>query len=279
MSGRVGREPTGVAVAEVGVALVAVVPAPEDRPATAAACGRSVGSDGHTPLPKRGPHLRKRPPPRTPAAGWPRRPGIGRAARAAGCQRGRGAPPRRRRRAAAHAPRARACTTSDSGGIADTAPQQQTAATATHPEPTPTEADRAPTDARPRPSATRPYSQLLPPRTPRLLRVASTVHPPAITTRTNPPHHTLPLPRCRRPAPGPPAPAWAGPPRFTWTVEEGRPAHSDGLPSSKAQAGSGKQAGGGAAARSRLRRTPRDEHQETNTKKRTPPERTSARAG
>src|SRR5687767_9947135 len=53
-------------------------------------------------------------------------------------------------------------------------------------------------------------------------------------------------------------------------VEEGGPAQRGGPPSSKAQAGSGEQAGGGAAACSRLGRTPRDEHQETNTKRRTP---------
>jgi hypothetical protein len=38
----------------------------------------------------------------------------------------------------------------------------------------------------------------------------------------SPPVFCCPWTRCRRPAPGPPAPAWPDPPRFTWTVEEAK---------------------------------------------------------
>ena len=134
------------------------------------------------------------------------------AARAAGCQRGRGAPPRRRRRAAAHAPRARACTTSDSGGIADTAPQQ-TAATATHPEPTPTEADRAPTDARPRPPppVPTPNSAPDPPPPPRRLNGSPTgYHNTHQPTSPHAPPAPLPPPR---PRPTSTRLGWPGPSR------------------------------------------------------------------
>jgi hypothetical protein len=53
------------------------------------------------------------------------------------------------------------------------------------------------------------------------LRVASTVHPPSSDSTKPPfPASASPWTRCRRPVPGPLAPAWTGPPRFTWWVEE-----------------------------------------------------------
>jgi hypothetical protein len=69
------------------------------------------------------------------------------------------------------------------------------------------------------PSASSPDPRSCPP-TPVSLCVASMVPHRSHNTH-QPTHHTPPVPPCRRPAPGPPAPAWAGPPRFTWRVEEG----------------------------------------------------------
>jgi hypothetical protein len=214
------------------------MPAAAGAPGATAACGRSEDSAGHTPLQKRGPHLCKRPPLAHPEAGPPRPPGglaRGRARRRLAGARGAAAP---LGRAAAQAPGARACTTPDSGGIADTRPATAPSRPATHPEPTPQ--NRAnPADARPRlpPPVllATPRPGRFPPR--RLDRSPTGSH----NTHATHSSHTAPAP-LPPPRPGPPVPA---------------------------QAGSEKQAGGGAAACSRLRRTPTDEHLETNSKKRT----------
>jgi hypothetical protein len=73
---------------------------------------------------------------------------------------------------------------------------------------------------------------------PAFLRVASTVHPTRLT------HLIPPYPICLTPIPLPQPrlrplqlPAWAGPSRFTWQVEEGGPARSGGPPSSKSPGG------------------------------------------
>jgi hypothetical protein len=78
--------------------------------------------------------------------------------------------------------------------------------------------------------------------------------------------------RCRRPAPTLSHPAWADPVQV-YLAGRGRGGQRNAVatPSSKAQAGSQKRPRGGAAACSRLRRTPRDEHQETNNQRRTKP--------
>ena len=200
MSGRVGRESAGLGVAEVGVTFVAVVPAPEDRPPTAAACGRSEGSDGHTPLLKRGPHLRKRPPPgaprgrlAAPARDWSR----GRAppvARGAGRRRAAGAGPQPVRRARERARRP----------IAAASPTRPRSSRQPRPPHTPSRHRQKPIEAPPTPTPPfrlRPYSQILRPRTPRLLRVASTVHTPALTARTNPLTTRSPCPVAAAPHP------------------------------------------------------------------------------
>jgi hypothetical protein len=207
-----------------------------------AACGRSEGSDGHTPLPKRGPHLRKRTPPAAAGA------------------------------AAAQAPRVRV----HSGRTwwhRRQGPQQHTVAPSRE---EPTEITRRtdrtePIEHRPRPtppSASRPYFRFLARPTPASLRVASMVDPPV--SQHIPIHASHPpRPRCRRPAPGPPAPAWANPPHI-YLARRGR---GDSAlrwsPFLESPGGKRKTTVGGAAARSRLRRTPRNEHQETNTKRRT----------
>ena len=204
------------------------------------------------------------PPSRTPAAGWPRRPGIGRAGARRRLPRGAGRRRAAAGRAPAHAPRVRASRRP----TAAAAPTRPRSSRQPRPPHTPSRHRQKPIEPPPTPDPALPPPSLLPtppapdpPPPPRRLDGA----PTGSHNTHQPTHHTLPLPRCRRPAPGPPAPAWAGPPRFTWRVEEGRPAQRGGLPSSKAQARSEKQARGGAAACSRLRRTPRDEHQETNT--------------
>ncbi len=236
------------------------MPAAAGAPGATAACGRSEDSAGHTPLPKRAPHLCKRPPLAHPAAGPPRPPGgfaRGRTRRRLAGSRGAAAP---LGRAAAQAPRARACTTPDGGGIADTRPATAPSRPATpradttepsEPPPTPDPAFRLPS-----------YSQ--PPDPAASLRVASTVHPRLSQHTRKPLISHCPCPVAAAP-PRATSTRLGWPARFTWRVEEGGPAHRGGPPSSKAQAGSEKQAGGGAAARSRLRRTPRDEHLETNT--------------
>jgi hypothetical protein len=126
---------------------------------------------------------------------------------------------------------------------------------------------RAFTDARPGPTV-RTTSDLQPPHQPPALLVASTVHAPLPTSSRTPALSCLALiapPRPLRPDQLPP-----GLTHQVYLDGRGRgPAQRGGPPSSKAQAGSGKRAGGGAAACSRLRRTPRNEHLETNTKKRT----------
>ena len=217
------------------------------------------------------------PPSRTPRPAGRAGPGLVARTRAAGCQAARGA-------AAPPGPGPSPCAARASVHHAQQwrhrrhGPKQQTAATATHTEPTPTEPDRAPTDARPRPSASRPHSQILPSRTPRLLRVASTVHPPALTTLTDPLTTRSSCPVAA--APPRPASTRLGWPAQVYLAGRGREASAQRWPPFLESPGAERRTRrGGAAARSRLRRTPRDEHQETNTKKRTPPERTSARAG
>jgi hypothetical protein len=242
------------------------MPAAAGAPGATAACGQSEDSAGHTPLPKRGPHLCKRPPLAHPAAGPPRLPGgfaRWRARRRLAGARGAAAP---LGRAAAQAPRARACTTPDSGGIADTRP-------ATAPRPPPradttesSEPRRRPTPpsaSRPTPNPPSPQPGRFPPRRP-------DCSPTGAHNTHQPTHHTLPLPRCRRPAPGPPAPAWAGPSRFTWRVEEGGPARPRWPPFLESPGGKRKTRrgrGGGpfALKANPYRRTPRDEQQETNS--------------
>jgi hypothetical protein len=108
--------------------------------------------------------------------------------------------------------------------------------------------DRASTDARPRLQPPRPYSRFLARPIPASLGVVSMVDPPV----SNPtPIHASPppLPRCRRPAPGPPTPAWANPPHV-YLTGRGRGVRREAAdpPSSQAQAGSGTWGGGGAAA-------------------------------
>jgi hypothetical protein len=235
------------------------MPAAAGAPGATAACGRSEDSAGHTPLPKRGPHLCKRPPLAHPAApAW----GFRALARAPPVGSARGAAARLGR-AAVQAPRARACTTPDSGGIADTRP-----ATAPRP-PAPSRhhrIERAPADARPR----LPPPVLLPTPLPRPGRFPPRrldCSPTGSHNTHQPTHHTLPLPRCRRPAPRPPAPAWAGPPRFTWRVEEGGPAQPRWPPFLESPGGkrkTGRRRGGGpfALKTNPYRRTPRDEQQE-----------------
>jgi hypothetical protein len=203
-----------------------------------AACGRSEGSDGHTPLPKRGPHLRKR----TPS---PLRPG----------------------RVAAQGRRVRERALWPEVVASPTGPRSSTQSP--HHAKNRQNKNRSSPDRRPTPpSASRPYFRFLARPTPASLRVASMVDPPV--SQHIPIHASHPpLPRCRRPAPAHQHPPGQTRPTFTRHVEEGGPAQRGGPPSSKAQAGSEEQAVGGAAARSRLRRTPRNEHQETNTKRRT----------
>jgi hypothetical protein len=143
---------------------------------------------------------------------------------------------------------------------------------AAHSSPITRRTDRTePIEHRPRPtppSASRPYFRFLARPTPASLRVASMVDPPV--SQHIPIHASHPpRPRCRRPAPGPPAPAWANPPHI-YLARRGRGASATRWPPFlESPGGKRKTTVGGAAARSRLRRTPRNEHQETNTKRRT----------
>ena len=116
------------------------------------------------------------------------------------------------------------------------------------------------------PSASRPYSRFLARPIPASLRVASMVDPPS-QIRHQPTHHAPPA-RCRRPAPGPPAPAWANP-HHIYLARRGRGVRREAAdpPSSKAQAGSEKQAGGGAAA---CRAPKTNTKKDPNTGRRTP---------
>ncbi len=188
-----------------------LMPAAAGAPGATAACGQSEDSAGHTPLPKRAPHLCKRPPLAHPAAGPPRPPGgfaRGRTRRRLAGARGAAAP---LGRAAAQAPRARACTTPDGRGIADTRPATAPSRPATHPRADTTE----PSEPPPTPD---PAFRLLllppPPRPGRFPPRRLDCSPTGSHNTHQPTHHTLPLPRCRRPAPGPLAPAWADPSRF-----------------------------------------------------------------
>ena len=216
--------------------------------AQVAACGRSEGSDGHRPLPKRGPHLRKR----TPSP----------------------QPPRRGRSPGA------ACVSMHSAGGGGTA-ELALRSTTPLPRPPPRTPSRhqhkpidphrhatTPSAARPTPPVRRP--SLLPtPARPTRLHQRRLDGSPTVLNAHQPTPHTLPLPRCRRPALAPPAPAWAHPSRF-YLNGRGRGASATRWPPFlESPGGKRKTAGGGAAARSRLRRTPRNEQLETNTKRRT----------
>src|SRR5918996_2538356 len=216
--------------------------------AQVAACGRSDGSDGHMPLPKRGPHLRKR----TPSP----------------------QPPRRGRSPGA------ACVSMHSaggGGTAELALRSTTHSPgppATNAEPTPTQTDRpAPTRDH---AVRRPSDAARPPPVPATNSCPPHPSPSAsprwLTHRSQrtPTHaaHAAPAP-LPPPRPGPPAPAWADPSRF-YLNGRGRGASATRWPPFlESPGGKRKTAGGGAAARSRLRRTPRNEQLETNTKRRT----------
>jgi hypothetical protein len=242
------------------------MPAAAGAPGATAACGRSEDSAGHTPLQKRGPHLCKRPPLAHPEAGPPRPPGglaRGRARRRLAGARGAAAP---LGRAAAQAPGARACTTPDSGGIADTRPARPPSRPATHPEPTPQ--NRANPRRRPTPpSASRPTrnppTRPLPSASPRPFthRLSQHTRNPLIT------HCPCPVaaapPRATSTRLGWPA-------RFTWRVEEGGPAQPRWPPFLESPGGkrkTGRGRGGGlfALKTNPYRRTPRDEQRETNS--------------
>jgi hypothetical protein len=169
-----------------------------------AACGRSEGSDGHTPLPKRGPHLRKRTPPAAAGA------------------------------AAAQAPRVRV----HSGRTwwhRRQGPQQHTVAPSRE---EPTEQNRSSIDrARPRLQPPVPTSDSSPalPRPPSASPRWST-HRSHNTYQST--HHTRPGPVAAAPPPAHQHPPGQTRPTFTWHVEEGGPAQRAGPPFSKAQAGS-----------------------------------------
>ena len=83
--------------------------------------------------------------------------------------------------------------------------------------------------------------------------------------------HARPPPACRRPASGPPAYAWAALPDLSGRSRKGGPARSGGPPfleSPGVKRNLGPEAGRRPVRL--LRRTPRDEHLETNTQRRTP---------
>jgi hypothetical protein len=141
------------------------------------------------------------------------------------------------------------------GGITD--PRRTDHQSRTHTATTPAQSRssrtaRALADARPHPSRPPllPLPRPLRPQLPRRRLDGSPTRLQAPATHRNAwPVPSRPDPVAAAPPPAPPAPAWAGPPGFTWRVEEGSVrGASSGLPSSKAQAGSGKLAGGGAAA-------------------------------
>jgi len=198
------------------------------------------------PLPKRGPHLRKRPPsPRPRAHGHSAAPSFRTQADAPSVGRSGGVPQRRPGRTAAQA---RACERATRPGEAasPTGPRRSTQSPH-HAKNRQNRTDRASTDARPRPKPPVPNPDSSPALSPP--NSAShrwSTHPSQI--RHQPTRHARPA-RCRRPAPGPPAPAWANP-HHIYLAGRGRGVRREAAdpPSSKAQAGSGKPAGGGAAA-------------------------------
>jgi hypothetical protein len=214
------------------------------------------------PLPKRGPHLRKRPPLLAPAPGGT--PSSRAVARGRARRRSAGAAGSRSAGRGGPQPRLERVTVRRGLGRR---PRRQGPAAAhsrpTTPRPDRTD-DRAPTDGHPRlqPPVPTPDSSpaLFPPNS------AShrwSTHPSQI--RHQPTCHARPA-RCRRPAPGPPAPAWANP-HHIYLAGRGRGASATRWPPFLASPGGKRNtAGGGVAACSRLERTPRDEHQETNSK-------------
>ena len=92
--------------------------------------------------------------------------------------------------------------------------------------------------------------------------------------------HARPPPACRRPASGPPAYCLGCPARFIWQVEEGGSSAKRWTPlPRKPRRGAGSRPEAGRRPVRLLRRTTRDEHLETNSKRRTPAGEVSASAG
>jgi hypothetical protein len=197
-------------------------------------CLREARSPGNGP-PRAPPRLGGRPAPRLSRAG----------VHAVGPAGGAGVPQRRPGRASAQA-RARERATRPEEAASRTGPRSSTQSPITR------RADRTePIEPPPTPDPAFSFPSLLPiprPPYPRLPPRRRDGRPAGLKSDTNPPIH-LPLPRCRRPAPGPPAPAWANPPHV-YLAGRGRGVRREAAdpPSSKAQAQSGKQAGGGAGA-------------------------------
>jgi hypothetical protein len=226
----------------------AVTPATPSAPGARTACMRSEDSDAHMPLPKRGPHLRKRPPsprPRTrgrsPAPSFRAR--DGRAPRRAGAA---GSQQRRPGRTAAQT-RARERATRPGEAASPTRPRSSTQS-AHHVQNRQNRTDRAPTDARPRlqpPVPTPDSSPALPPPNTashtdgRPTRLKSDTNPPvtpALPVAAAPPRPTST--RLGKPAPHLPGTSRKG----------GSGAKRRTPPSSKAQArseGNGRGRGGG----------------------------------
>src|SRR5215204_6332873 len=142
---------------------------------------------------------------------------------------------------------------------------------AAHSRPTTRRTDRTePIEPAPTPDPAYSLPSLLPiprPPYPRLTPRRTDVDPPVSNqTPTHPSRPPCPLPP---PRPRPPAPAWANPHPMA-LARGGRGASPRRrTPFLESPCGKRKTTVGGAAARSRLRRTPGNEHQETNTKRRT----------
>lgn len=200
-----------------------------------AACGRSEGSDGHMPLPKRGPHLRKRTPSRS-----------GRGGRSPGAAGERALRP---------------------NVVASSTGPRSSTQSPHHAKNRKNRTDRACTDARPRLQPPVPYSRFLALSPPNSASPRWSTHPSQL--RHQPTRHARPA-RCRRPAPGPPAPAWANP-HHIYLARRGRGVRreSGGPPFLQAQAGSGKQAGAGRRPVALRAETHRTKQMERNTRRET----------
>jgi hypothetical protein len=184
------------------------------------------------PLPKRGPHLRKRPP--SPSPPRPQRcaqadaPSVGRSG---------GVPQRRPGRTAAQA-RARERATRPGEAASPTGPRSSTQSLHQARRTDRTE----PIEPAPTPDPAFSLSSLVPiprPPYPRLTPRRLDGRPTALKSDTNPPV-TPALPVAAAPPPAHQHPPGQTRTTFTWHVEEGGPAQRAGPPSSKAQAGSEK---------------------------------------
>ena len=199
----------------------------------------------HTPLPKRGPHLGKRPPLARPPDARPPEPSVSRAGAGRQLARGSG---RRHAAGAGCSPGAatRERATTPEEGASATGPRSSTQSPH-HAKTRQNRTDRASTDARPRlqpPVPTPDSSPALSP--PPSASPRWSTHRSQIRHQST--HHTRPCPVAAAPPPAHQHPPGLTRPTFTWQVEEGGSGAKRRTPLPRKPRREAETAGGGAAA-------------------------------